>query len=442
MKPYQLGSVLIVSLLLLLVITIVGISGILNTMSNERLASNQRQVTEAFMAAETGLVEAKKWLDENRILWGKTEESLTLLNEVAPVVSDNVVSWYIKSLVYKSGVENIADVTSCGKIDSTGVERCVAFSYIQAKGTSKLAALSLIGKAIDFLYGDTGNITFDGDGGFAIALNDDSNAENLVDIKTELDGLQAKVDSGIELTGAEKQRLNRLLQRYVGGIEKVDFGDPFGSPEKLDVFVNSIKSDFCSCRTTASYCQDKVYTPREGLSCSNVGYYNSATDFDIGKAEVFQGKKAPAVPKLVYIESLNPANPVKLTLSGNETGAGILVIKGTVLFSGTPNYDGLLLVVGGKYEIGGGGGGGVTGALVVTNIEKDEDNKPVFGDVVVDLTKGTGTSDYFYNEELLRSFHAELLSSATKPLWKVDEDGEELINTQGTIFGWKEVVNL
>lgn len=429
-RSIQKGSVLIVSLLLLLIITIVGIAGISNSMLGERVAGNQRQVSLALMAAESGLVEAKKWLDDNRILWGKTEDSLELLNSLASSTGD--ASWEITSLVYKSGIDNVADITSCGKVADTGAERCVSFSYIQAKGAAKLAALSLIGKAINFIYNDTGNIEFNGNGGLAIALNDDTNAANLVAIKTKFDELQAKVDSlGIDsLNGDER----KFYQRFKGGIEKVDFGDPFGDPVTLNNFVESVKNDYCGCRTTVSYCKDKVYTAK--VDCSSVGFYTNDKSFDIGVAA---SKNKAAIPKLVYIEPEIPGGTLTINLSGSTVGAGIFVVNGNVIFSGTPSYEGLLLVVGDSFRVRGGGNGGVTGSLVVTNLDKNSDDESVFGDVTVELT-GTGNSDYHYNEALLKVFHGKLLSGDTQDLWKVDINENDEAAKVGTIFGWKEII--
>jgi len=75
MKYAQKGSVLIISLLLLMVATLVSVAGISSMQMNERISSNQKQVSEAFIAAESGLIEVKAFFDDedNAGLWGNPD---------------------------------------------------------------------------------------------------------------------------------------------------------------------------------------------------------------------------------------------------------------------------------------------------------------------------------------------------------------------------------
>ena len=58
-----------------------------------------------------------------------------------------------------------------------------------------------------------------------------------------------------------------------------------------------------------------------------------------------------------------------VTLSGNWHGAGILLVTGTLHFHGTPTYDGLILVIGqGAVIKDGGGNGTLDGSLLVANL--------------------------------------------------------------------------
>src|SRR5207248_4855493 len=53
----------------------------------------------------------------------------------------------------------------------------------------------------------------------------------------------------------------------------------------------------------------------------------------------------------------------------NLTGAGILLVEGNVSFSGRPNYDGVILVIGkGQVDMSGGGNGVLDGAMLVANL--------------------------------------------------------------------------
>jgi Tfp pilus assembly protein PilX len=58
--------------------------------------------------------------------------------------------------------------------------------------------------------------------------------------------------------------------------------------------------------------------------------------------------------------------------SGGISGAGILVVTGTLTMSGTPSYNGLILVIGkGKVVKNGGGNGTLNGSLLVANLYTD-----------------------------------------------------------------------
>jgi hypothetical protein len=58
-----------------------------------------------------------------------------------------------------------------------------------------------------------------------------------------------------------------------------------------------------------------------------------------------------------------------VTLSGNWSGAGILLVTGNLTFHGTPSYDGLILVIGkGSVTKDGGGSGIMNGSMLVANL--------------------------------------------------------------------------
>lgn len=64
--PYnQRGSVLIISLILLLVLTVLGMSGIKTATLEEKMAGNIQNRQLAFQAAEATLREAEKYIDKN-----------------------------------------------------------------------------------------------------------------------------------------------------------------------------------------------------------------------------------------------------------------------------------------------------------------------------------------------------------------------------------------
>jgi Tfp pilus assembly protein PilX len=89
---------------------------------------------------------------------------------------------------------------------------------------------------------------------------------------------------------------------------------------------------------------------------------------------------AAATPANTYTTTgalANPGtvtNPVINVVTGdlditNLTGAGILLVEGNATFSGRPNYNGVILIVGkGNLTMSGGGNGVIDGAMLVANL--------------------------------------------------------------------------
>lgn len=118
------------------------------------------------------------------------------------------------------------------------------------------------------------------------------------------------------------------------------------------------------------------------LNVSNVG-----TALGAGGMNTVQGLTAlvtqvadSALPANTYTSTsvlTNPGtvtNPVVNVVTGdlnvtNLTGAGILLVEGNASFSGRPNFDGVILIIGkGTVTMSGGGNGVVDGAMLVANL--------------------------------------------------------------------------
>jgi len=61
----QQGSVLIISLVIMVVLTILGVSGMKTSMLEEKMAGNMRDTQFAFQAAEATLKQAEQYIDQN-----------------------------------------------------------------------------------------------------------------------------------------------------------------------------------------------------------------------------------------------------------------------------------------------------------------------------------------------------------------------------------------
>lgn len=69
----QQGGVLIISLVILLVMTLLGVSAMTGSGLQERMVGNQKQVIGASMAAEAGAITAVRWLRAHPETWGDTK---------------------------------------------------------------------------------------------------------------------------------------------------------------------------------------------------------------------------------------------------------------------------------------------------------------------------------------------------------------------------------
>jgi PilX N-terminal len=90
-------------------------------------------------------------------------------------------------------------------------------------------------------------------------------------------------------------------------------------------------------------------------------------------------------------DQVYPANPSSVNLgtsttplitvvqgdfnAGNASGAGILLVEGTLTLQGNPNWDGVILVIGkGDIEKSGGGNGTVNGGILIANLYDSQGN--------------------------------------------------------------------
>jgi PilX N-terminal len=118
------------------------------------------------------------------------------------------------------------------------------------------------------------------------------------------------------------------------------FNGEWSTPADLDNLVNSIAS-----RANTTY-------PPSGQTCSVNGAGGS-----------------PCTPTANQVGSVSPWNPQITYVNGdfdmgNASGAGILVVTGTLSFNGNANFNGLILVVGqGNMQESGGGNGGFNGSV-------------------------------------------------------------------------------
>ena len=104
------------------------------------------------------------------------------------------------------------------------------------------------------------------------------------------------------------------------------------------------------------------------------------------------------------------AQPALTFVDGNcdlEGGAGLLVVTGTLRMNGNPNFNGLILVLGGgRVERDGGGSGTILGTMLVAAFDRTwpaaQNNLPHPFLAPRFSTNGGGNSDFIYNSDWVR----------------------------------------
>ncbi|MCL1038490.1 pilus assembly PilX N-terminal domain-containing protein [Shewanella submarina] len=389
MQNNQQGAVLAIGLVFLLIITVIGVAGSGHSLLGERMAGNNKQIAEAFMAAETGIVNAVSWLDnpDNEASWGQVDTSLNAINALsAAPESGNPAVWQIANLAF---VDDEATILSCGSINGSGVSRCISSTYIKGSGGGNLAAMNIIGKIKTF---DTANSNqfqlIGGNDGPALATDTLDNAELII--------------QDIESKGR--------MDNYVGGVKEVQFDDPFGDPQKMQEFITGIKDQWAGMLST---------DPKKG----------TVTPLNMGDT---------TSPKITYHEG-----DVELKGSG-AVGAGILVIDGNLSISGNFfDYDGLVVVTGQSFSLSGGGSKDARGSIVFANPIQIGDSW-AFGEAEATFefdVSGGGNATFTYDEQVL-STARDLLSETNiaKELWQVDAS-ESVAAGKSKVTSWSANTN-
>jgi hypothetical protein len=144
----------------------------------------------------------------------------------------------------------------------------------------------------------------------------------------------------------------------------------------LDNLVNSIAS-----RANVTY-------PAGGGTCSINGAGGSACTPTGGQV----GSISPWNPQITYVNGdFN---------MGNASGAGILIVTGTLSFTGNASFNGLILVVGqGAMSESGGGSGGFNGSVFIAKTKSSTapySELPALGNPTIGWNGG-GNSFIQYN---------------------------------------------
>ena len=112
----QHGAALIFSMILLLVLTLLGLSSMRTATLEEKMAYNMRDMNLAFEAAESGLREAETWLDQQANEASVNNQAFVYPPDAAPELTTQTHSWW--SNADNSASYGIAGSTALGEVNS------------------------------------------------------------------------------------------------------------------------------------------------------------------------------------------------------------------------------------------------------------------------------------------------------------------------------------
>ena len=365
-KYRQKGVALVVGLILLLVATLVTVLGMQGSQMQERMSSNQNNKAISFMAAEYGASHFIAQMEENGF---------------------SPTSWVSDMNVSTSGTSPIPVPDSFGFYwiqvvdpEDNPIELNV-FGVARESQTSNNLALTQLNILLDMQFvpgtgsgggsGNGGAINFVGD----LEVYEAPNSNKFLVNGQGGPAVAAKRGPDRDLIESRIDEAGRL-DRYFGGIAQIDFEGIWESPSTIQSFVNA------ACDSAETRCSNTVPS-------GTVGNKNSASSY---------------VPKLTVV-----TGDATINMKGNETGTGILIVTGNLSFTGTPSWNGLVIVLGGSFHFGGGGTGGIDGALYVVNTSTTSDN-------VSFTSSGGGGGVFNYNCDKITA-GTNLLNEEAQSLW-------------------------
>lgn len=433
-KRSEKGIALLMAIFVLMLISVVALSMLLSSGTESSIAGNYRLATQTFYAAYAGMEEARgRMWAKNPNAFGALLPSpmsvgtaLYILNPaagetVAPTTASN--TYYDSEYFTQFGVQastlganavtinsasSIAgypgplykwvritpeteqsenmDIDNDGNINSTlpifydGLHQFVQGSFPTLTGEPSsqkqvytLTALAVLPNgAKRMLQEDVAMMTFNMT--FPSALTLDGNSPNY----------QKPTSVPFVVNGADQSPGGANCPPPQGSLPAV--GVVGGSSS-----VNSVVSDIqASPNRSAEYTGGGLSTPSVGNITGNlplsestpaqlealVTQIESTADYVVqGPATSLPNYGTATNPVTIVVDSSNNGATGNLSLSGNHTGYGTLVVRGTFSPSGTVGWNGMVLVIGqGNVQGSGGGNNSYNGAFFVANTRDSSGN--------------------------------------------------------------------
>ncbi|WP_416138244.1 hypothetical protein ACM26W_17475 [Halomonas sp. HK25] len=388
MKNKQKGMALIVSLSLMTMALILGVSGMQTSRVEESAAGSNRAASNALMAAEFG---SSAQLEAN------SSVSLTSLSSCSdPPNYGNSIS-----------INNSQDesVSYRYEICSPSDEIVRITTEGSARDVPRIIQVEMLVKSVESTFTDLAAINLAGNVSSFDAPN--SNAfvvEGLIDDKFEGGALPAITTNG-QQSYIEDQIGTGRIDNYTGGISDEIGNSILSDADKFNAFIEDLKA----------------------YAAANNRAFDSIST--TGKDKTDLGSSSN--PLITHVTG-------DMALTGNASGAGILLVDGDYGTAGTPYFEGLVIVLGNTFGIAGGGNGGLSGALISAPMQDslEEGVEKQFSNTDV-VTAGGGTAAYSHDPGAL-SAAFDLLPVGLQDFWK-SNNTTTFLPPERSIASWSEI---
>ncbi|MDX1554595.1 MAG: PilX N-terminal domain-containing pilus assembly protein [Xanthomonadales bacterium] len=418
----QRGVALLLSLLILLVLTLLGVSAFHNSHIQERSAGNMRLQSVVFEAAAAGAANAINFYDANKTL--SPDEDCGKLGHTG---WENATDWVtvgnFGEATLKQRMYCLADLYPEGDVRPA---RSQLFVLSRGEITSGGSVVAQRDIEIRLDIGATGGGAGNGCGAICFPSCNPGTFNFPNSNSFIVDG-----NGGPAITGgcsSMHQALQTAIRHnrignYYGGIAESTINPPWDSPDSTETFREHVMNAALAAQAAGS-CQTYCY---RGSSAYEFGNPAFGTE---------------AAPQITYIAG-------NAFMGGDVTGAGILFVNGNLAWNGTPQFKGLIVTLGGTFTIDGGGlGGDHGGSVVVLNQAADPSDPNAEFEPSNLSNTGGGTALYKFDCSALWMAHG-LLDGTGQGLWTPDCDvapagpydagpGELVIASWRENIGWRE----
>jgi Tfp pilus assembly protein PilX len=372
MRGHETGAALVISLLLLMVSTVLGVSGMSSAWIGERATGNHRQLSEAHLAAEAGIAHAVAWWeaatdhhsDEGGYWILPHDDAASIERKVSAMVAAiaatdggmrNGASWTIEDLALAD--RDTIRFTSTGTVGATGTTRRIAVRYTRPR---PFAPGIPVAEAAYTCFGPDCRIVLNG--------------------SAFIDGHDWDVPASFDCTGAGCAGVRRDAATHPGvaGVLLPDAGSLTSGGGQGNA-QHGVAGNPASSITAA-------YDGAHGLPYWT-GYL-ARLDAAAARGDLAAGALGTRLmPRVTEITA-------DTRLNGSVSGAGVLIVRenATLGLNGSFHFEGLIVVEAGATIRMGNGNATVFGAIVALGGAPERIDAELTGNIAVKYSRSALTN--------------------------------------------------